>query len=76
MPLSTLFQSHKSDSPYSITYIPRPLKRSYESGLLQQVVFKCRFYYVELRSVVSAQWSIKAGGLSIQVVSKTGLTVY
>ena len=28
---------------YSITCIQRPLKGSDESGLLQQVVFKCRF---------------------------------
>ena len=29
---------------YSITCIQRPLKESNESGLLQQVVFKYRFY--------------------------------
>ena len=29
---------------YSTTCIKRPLKGSIESGLLQQVVFKCRFY--------------------------------
>ena len=29
---------------YSITCIQRTLKGSNESGLLQQVVFKCRFY--------------------------------
>ena len=66
---------------YSITCIQRPLKESNESGLLQQVVFKCRLYQVDLRRVavsgvaVSGQWSLKAGGLLIQVVSKTGLTV-
>ena len=32
-----------SDTVY-ITCIQRPLKGSYESGLLQQVVSKCRFY--------------------------------
>ena len=61
---------------YSITCIQRPLKGSNESGLLQQVVFKCRFCLVDVRRVVvSEQWSLKAGGLSIQVVSNTGLTV-
>ena len=61
---------------YSITCIKRPLKGSNESGLLQQVVFKCRFYYVDLRKVdVIEQWSIKADGLLIQVVSNSGLTV-
>ena len=37
---------------YSITCIQRPLKGSNESGLLQQVVFKHRFYKVDLRRVV------------------------
>ena len=61
---------------YSITCIKRPPKGSNESGPLQQVVFKCRFYQVDLRRVVvSEQWSIKAGGILIQVVSNTGLTV-
>ena len=32
------------ESNYSITCIKRPLKGSNESGLLQQIVFKCRFY--------------------------------
>ena len=50
--------------------IQRPLKRSNENGLLQQVVFKCRFYPVDLKRVgVSEQWSLKAGGLLIQMVS-------
>ena len=54
----------------------RPLKESNESDLLQQVVFKCRFYYVDLRRVViSEQWSLKEGGHLIRVVSNTGLTV-
>ena len=58
---------------YSITCIKRPLKGSNESGLVQQVVFKCRFYQVDLKSVdVSEQWSFKAGGLLRQVVSNTG----
>ena len=61
---------------YSITCIQRPLKGSNESGLSQQVVFKCRFYLVDLRRIaVAEQWSLKAGGLLIQVVSNTGLTV-
>ena len=34
---------------HSITCIQRPPKGSNESGLLQQVVFKCRFYQVDLR---------------------------
>ena len=33
---------------YSISCIQRPLKGSNESGLLQQVVCKCRFYKVDL----------------------------
>ena len=61
---------------YSITCIQRPLKESNESGPLQQVVFKYRFFQVELRRVVvSEHWSLKVGGLLIQVVSNTGLTV-
>ena len=62
---------------YSITCIQRPLKGSNRSGLLQQVFFKCRLYYVDLRRIaVSEQWSLNAGGLLKQVVSNTGLTVY
>ena len=39
-------------------------------------MIKCRFYLVDLRRVaVSEQWSLKAGGLLIQVIFKTGLTV-
>ena len=60
---------------YSIACIQRPLKGSTESGLLRQVVFKCRFYQVDLRRVVSQQWPLKADGLLIQAVSNTGLTV-
>ena len=57
---------------YSITCIQRPLKGSNESGLLQPVVFKCRFYKVDLRRVaVSEQLSLKAGGLLTQVASNT-----
>ena len=52
------------NSEYTITCIQRSLKGSNESGLLQQVVFKCRFYWVDLRRViVSEQWSLKSGGL-------------
>ena len=62
---------------YTTTCIQKPLKESNESGLLQQVVFKCRFYKVDLRRVVVSElWSLKAGGISIQVVSNTGLTVF
>ena len=32
---------------YSITCIQRPLKGSNKSGLLQQVVFECRFHLVD-----------------------------
>ena len=61
---------------YSITCIQRPPKGSYERGLLQQVVFKCRFYYFDLRRVsVSEQWFLKAGSLLIKLVSNTGFTV-
>ena len=62
---------------YRITCIQRPLKGSNESGLLQQVVFKCRFYSVVLKRVaVLEQRSLKAGDLLIQAFSNTGLTVY
>ena len=61
---------------YSITCIERPLKESNESGLLQHVVIEYRLYLNDLRRVVvSKKWSLKAGGLLIQVVSNTGLTV-
>ena len=60
-----------------ISCIKRPLTGSNESGLIQQVVFKCRFYYVGLRRIViSEQWSLKAGGLLMQVFSNTGSTVF
>ena len=62
---------------YSITCLQRPLKGNNKNGLLQQVVFKCRFCSVDLiRVVVSEQWSLKAGGLLIQVISNTGLIVF
>ena len=62
---------------YSITCIQRPLRGRNESGLLQQVVAKYRFYYVDLRRVVVLeQWSLQAGDLLIQVVSNTGLTAH
>ena len=54
---------------YSITCIKRPLKESNEGGLLQQVVFKCRFYLVNLRwVVVSEQWSLQASGLNTGLI--------
>ena len=54
-------QNFNMSSMYSVTEILRPLKGSNESGLLQQVVIKCRFYYAELRRLaVSEQWSLKA----------------
>ena len=47
-----------------------------KSGLLQQVVFKCRFHLVDFRKdVVSEQWSHKTVDCLIQVASKKGLTV-
>ena len=61
---------------HSITCIQRPLQVINKSILLQQVVFKCWFYFVDLgRDVVSDLWSLKSGGCLIQVVSNTGLTV-
>ena len=63
-------------SKYSITCFQRAPKGSNKSGLLQQVVFKCRFCYVDLtRSVLSEQWSLRAGHCLIQVVSNTSFTV-
>ena len=50
---------------------------SNKSGLLQQIVFKCRFYLVDLRrGVVSEHWSLKAVDCIIQGVSHTGLIVF
>ena len=73
---STSGASPGNGSKYSITCIQRPLSESYKSGLLKQMIFKCRFYEVDSRRVVvSKQWSLKAGGLLIQVISNTGLTV-
>ena len=58
---------------YSITRVQRPRKGSNKSGLLQQVVFICRLYEVDLiRSVVSGQWSLKVVNFLIQVVSNKG----
>ena len=46
---------------YSITCVQIPRKGSNKSGLLQQVVFNCRLYWVDLiRGVVTGQWSLKA----------------
>ena len=57
-----LFLYMRIPSIYSISCIQRPLKESNESGLLQQVVFKCRLYKVDLNRVsVSEQWCLKAG---------------
>ena len=61
---------------YSITCIQRPLnKGSNESGLLQQVVFKCNPIRLISVGLLYQKWSLKVGGLLIQVVSNTGLTV-
>ena len=62
---------------YSITCIQRPPKGGNKSGLLKQVVFKCRFYYAKIeRGVVSEKWSLKAEDCLIQVVSNTDFTVF
>ena len=54
-----------------------PPKGSNKSGPMQQVVFKCRFSLVDLKKgVVSEQWSLKAVDCLIQVVYKTGLTIF
>ena len=59
-----------------VTETQRIFRGSHKSGLLQQVVFRCRFYWVDLRrGVVSEQWSPKPTDCLIQVVSITGLTV-
>ena len=56
--------TEKNRINYSITSIKRALKGSNEHGLLQQVVFKCRFYKVDLRRVVvSEQWSLNTVSL-------------
>ena len=61
---------NKGVCKYSITCVKRPRKGSNKSGLLQQVVFKCRLYKVNLkRGVVSGQWSLKAVDCLIQEVS-------
>ena len=72
--LKALLQKNKSTIKYSITCIKRPRKRSDKSSLLQQVVFKCRFYSDDFRrGVVSEQWSLQAVDCLIQVVSNPGL---
>ena len=61
---------------YSITCIQRPPKGSKKSGLLQQLVCRCRFHSVDLRrAVVLEWWSLKAVSSLIQVVSNTGFIV-
>ena len=61
---------------YSVTSIQRPPKGNNESGLLQNMIFQCRFFWVYLRrDVVSEQSSLKVVDCLIQVVSNTGLTV-
>ena len=52
---------NKGVCKYSITCVQRPCKESNKSGLLEQVVFNCRLYLVDLiRGVVTGQWSLKA----------------
>ena len=62
---------------YSITCNQRPPKGGNKNGPLLQVVFKCRFYYIDFRRrVVSEQLSFQDVECLTQVVSNTGLTVY
>ena len=62
---------------YTKTCIQRPPKGSNKSGLLQQVLFKCRFYYIDLRrGIVSDQWSLKEVDYLIQAVTDACLTVF
>ena len=42
------YSKHLQMTKYGISCIQRPLKGSNESGLFQQVVFKCRFFKVDL----------------------------
>ena len=48
---------------YSITCIQRPLKGSNEIGLLQEVIFNCRFYLVDSGFIVSDWWSLNTSGI-------------
>ena len=48
-------KKENAGNQYSITCIQRPVKESNESGLLQPVVCKCRFYWVDLRRVVVSE---------------------
>ena len=61
---------------YSITCIKTPLKGSNKSFSYNRWSLNTGSIRLTLRRVVSKQWSLKAGGLLIQVVSNTGLTVY
>ena len=57
-------------APNDFTCIQRPLKGCNKSGLLQEVVFKGRFCYLDFnRSGLSGQWSLKTVDCLIQVVS-------
>ena len=52
-------------------------KGSNKSGLLQEVVFKFRFYPVDLgRDVALEQWTLNTVNCLKEVVSTTGLTVF
>ena len=69
-------KDEKKDCMYSITCIQRPPKGSKKSGLLQEVVFKCRFDVVGFRrALASEQWSLKTMDCLMQVVFNTGYTV-
>ena len=61
---------------YSITCIQRSPKGSKKVVSYSRWSLKCRCHLVDLRKdVASKQWSLKAGGCLIQVVSNKGLTV-
>ena len=61
---------------YSITCIQRPPKGRTKNGLWQQIVFKYKFYVIDLwRTIVLEKRSVEAVYYLIQVVSNTGLTV-
>ena len=60
--MKLMINVHVLHSDYSITCIQRPPKVSNNGGLIKQVIFKCRLYWVDLsRKAVSEEWSLKAG---------------
>ena len=66
----------KRNKKYSITCIQRPLRGSNECGLLLQVVFKYRFYFVDKRGIVVTElWILKAGALLTISQTRPGFNV-